>query len=159
MNAPTPEQIQTLISANELLLNSGTLLVVIIVLGLVTGAVATGFLFWDWSRRRLWNWPALAAIIVGIALIIAGYVLYGAAGRIISIEINTPRVWIGTEYESLSNQVKAMVGASGGWGVIGLTAGAMFVLLGVVGIVKNFLLRCNKKSGTPLEAASLTNNG
>lgn len=154
MNAPSPEQIQALLTTYDLLSNSGTLLIVILVVGVVFGTIATGLLLWDWSRNRLWNWPAIAAVIVGIVLVIAGYILYGAAGRIISIEINTPRVWIGTEYQALSDHVKAMVGASGGWGVIGLTAGALFVLLGVVGIVKNFLLRRRNKTGTLLETAS-----
>ncbi len=154
MNVPDAEQIQTLFTTYDLLNDSGTLLVAILLLGVVLGAISTGLLFWDWSRNRRRNWPAAAAIIIGIVLIIAGYVLYGAAGRIIAIEINTPRVWIGTEYEALSVQVKAMVGASGGWGVIGLTAGSLFVLLGIVGIVKNFLLRRRNTTGTPLETAS-----
>lgn len=150
MNTPTPEQIQTLLSTYDLLNNSGTLLVGVLVLGLLTGTVATGILLWDWSRNQLRNWPAITAIIFGAILNWAGYVLYGAAGRIISIEITTPRVWVGTEYEALSEQVKVMIGAGGGWGVIGITAGALFILLGIVSIVKNFLLRRRNKAGTPV---------
>ncbi len=153
MNAPTPEQIETLLSTSDLLNNSGTTLVTTLVIALVLGSIAVGLLFRDWSQNRRRNWPAFGAIALGIVLMIAGNVLYGAAGRIIAIEINTPRVWVGTEYEALSNQVKMMAGSSGGWGVIGLTAGMLFILLGVIGIVRNFLLR--HRSASPEASATM----
>ena len=156
MNTPTPEQIETLLSTADLFNDSGTTLITTIVTALVLGSIATGLLFRDWSRNRRRNWPAFGAIVLGIVLMVAGNVLYGAAGRIIAIEINTPRVWVGTEYEALSNQVKMMAGSSSGWGVISLTAGMLFILLGVVGIVRNFLLRHRSASSGTSATMPLT---
>jgi hypothetical protein len=136
MTEATPRQIESLHTVAYFLADQGSLRIGFIAAVLAAGALLLIVTAVDWNRRR---WGALFPALLlasGAGLVLVASSLYDAAGVILSIEINAPRVWIGTSYQALSEAVKAGIGAASGWGVIGVTAGALYALLAAAALIR-----------------------
>jgi hypothetical protein len=149
MTDVTPRQIESLHAVAFFLAEQGSARIGFIAAALAAGLVLLIVTGLDWNRRR-WGvvFPAML-LVGGVGLVLVASSLYDAAGVILSIEINAPRVWIGTPYQTLSEAVKAGIGTASGWGVIGVTAGALYVLLAAAALVRVVIsVRQRRKPGS-----------
>jgi uncharacterized protein YybS (DUF2232 family) len=112
-----------------------TLTVVLLVLGIIA-LIVTGI---DWGRRRFGHVPPGAAVVVGGILSFIGFLVYGNVGRFFVIQQNTPTAFVLTDYQPMYEAAQVAVASASGWGVISMTAGLLFLMLGVAGVVKNVL--------------------
>jgi|GEM_PF-3202000 hypothetical protein len=153
MMQPGDQQIETLMQVASLLAASGSTLITFVIALLVCVVICTVLMMLDWNRAR---WGALIPIItIGMAcgLLGIGYILYGAAGSIISIDLDAPRVWLGTPYEALATAVKASIGVASGWGVIALTAGLLAIMLSAAVLIRLWLSAAGRRRAR-LQAAT-----
>lgn len=136
---PTQGQIDALMATVDFFQNNLPGLQALSVVLLVSGSIALIVTGIDWGKRRFGHWPPGAATLIGAILTFIGFLVYGNVGRFFVIQQNTPTAFVLTDYQPIYEGAQVAVANASGWGVIGMTAGFLFLMLGVAGVVKNVL--------------------
>jgi hypothetical protein len=137
--APSQEQIDALLATVSFFADTLPGLQTLSVILLVLGGMALAVTGIDWNRRRFGYGPPVLTLVFGLGLSLIGFLVYGNVGRFFVIQQNTPTAFVLTEYQPLYESAQAAVSGASGWGVIGMTAGFLYLMLGFAAVVKNYL--------------------